>query len=122
MVTCYICRRDFCRTFNKFYYLGMINLKYIYIYTLCKETDKFEVHICIPFVRRRIYISSLLVSESNCCSFIHDCVTSVICITLYILFNNKIMFTLTHVNAKTLITGLMISSGTNSPSVKVSTQ
>jgi hypothetical protein len=55
MVTCYICRRDVCRTFNKFYYLGMINLKYIYIYihfvrrrinlkyiyiyTLCKETD-----------------------------------------------------------------------------------
>jgi hypothetical protein len=51
MVTCYICRRDVCRTFNKFYYLGMINLKYIYIYiyiyTLCKEADKFEVHIYI---------------------------------------------------------------------------
>jgi hypothetical protein len=43
MVTCYICRRDFCPTFDKFYYLGMINLKYIYIpgisNTHCKETN-----------------------------------------------------------------------------------
>jgi hypothetical protein len=49
MVTCYICRRDVCRTFNKFYYLGMINLKYIYIY------------IYIHFVRRRINLKYIYI-------------------------------------------------------------
>lgn len=44
---------------------------------------------------RQIYISSFLVYEYNCCSFIYNCLTPV---KYTIFFNNKIMFTLRFVS------------------------